>query len=533
MSRLTVVLAAPAVLAFSWLALAQEAADTFNLLYGNDLKRVAATKDTADDLALAQQLLEAAKTPKTDPALAALLCEKAYELALKDPKGAPVAVQAMELAAAKVAAKKGECLEKIVAVRQQQYAAARGDAKTKAAEDLLLALDTAAEAKADAGDPDAAVALYRRALVVAVTPDAKNRIRAKIAELAGRQKIARQVADLKAKVEANPSDAASRNELVRLCVVELDNPAEAAKFLSDTVDEAPRKYLPAAVKPVAEAPELACLELGDWYMTLSDNASVSAKPAMLARAAGYYKRFLELHKAEDVSATKATLGLKKAEAALAKLGKTAPGTDSAAGGWLNLLRLVDPAKDFLSGKWDVQDDGLHVAATPGSHCAVIPVVPEGAYELRVKFTRNVGQNTVFVVLRVGPSSIAMRLDRGGARLADLHNKQGGGNASSGTPDLNRPYTLQFKVCPDERDSTIDVKLDGKPYLSWRGSWADLSLYPEEGPIGKSLGVGTQFADVTFQTVELRMITGKATLLRPATPPKPTKPGPTKPGPTRK
>jgi formylglycine-generating enzyme required for sulfatase activity len=101
----------------------------------------------------------------------------------------------------------------------------------------------------------------------------------------------------------------------------MDNPAEAAKFLDETLDEATRKYVPAAAKPIKDVPEVECTELGDWYKGLADQTVVPAgKGAMLRHAQAYYQRFLVLHTAADLGRTAATLTLKRIEDALAKCG---------------------------------------------------------------------------------------------------------------------------------------------------------------------------------------------------------------------
>lgn len=510
--------------AFPLRGLAEEAADTFNLLYSNDLKRVAATKDTADDLALAAQLLEAAKTPKTQAEMIGLLCDKVYELGMKDPKGFRVAVQAMELAAEKAPARKDDWLGKIIAIRQRQYEVAKGEVRTQAAAALVEALEKTAAAKADAGDLDGAAALYRRAMAVAGTAggEAKNRIKDKLDQAAAHQRIQKQIEQLKTKVEANPADAVSRKELVRLYVVELDSPADAAKFLGEGADEQMRKYVLAAARPVSEAPELACLELGDWYIGLSDKAAGDAKAAMLARAAAYYRRFLGLHTAEDASRTKATLALTKVEAAAAQSGKSTAAKDAAGAGWVDVLRLVDLTKDVKFGKWEPLSDGLHVAPEPGSNIAVIPVKPEGAYELRVKFTRNLGRKVIALGLPVGPTQVVLFLETDQVSLRDVAGNPPPGRL--GTGELGRPYILEVSVVPHQTDTKIEVKLNGRGCLAWRGPYTDLSMHWAWKRFDrKALGVGADFSDVTFHSVELRMTSGKSVPLRDAKPATPAKP----------
>jgi len=320
------------LLACPLVALADEAADTFDKLYGEDIKRVAATPSAADDLALAKQLLEAAKQVTGQTAFLTLLCEKAQELAIKDPAGYPTAKAALELLASKVPEKKVESLQKMAAMYQRPYATARGDAKAKAGETLIEALKALADAQAAAEDTDGAGATLKQALAVATTirSESKAALQAQLLGLAAQQQVEKEIAALKAKLEKDPEDAASRKELVRLYLVELNNPAEAAKFVDEKCDEATRKYVPAATKPLEEAPELACNELGDWYRGLADQATApTSKGAMLERAKAYYERFLELHKADDLARTGATLMLKKIDDAIAKLGTAAEGRPGA------------------------------------------------------------------------------------------------------------------------------------------------------------------------------------------------------------
>ncbi|MCX5684949.1 MAG: hypothetical protein NT049_14885, partial [Planctomycetota bacterium] len=83
-------------------AYADEAADAFNQVFGEEYKRATASPATADDVALAKQMLDAAKAADKQPPLLALLCEKTYELGIKDPSGHATALAAMELLAEKV-----------------------------------------------------------------------------------------------------------------------------------------------------------------------------------------------------------------------------------------------------------------------------------------------------------------------------------------------------------------------------------------------------------------------------------------------
>ena len=296
-------LAAIVLLTYPLVACAGEAEDAFNSLYGNEYKRVTGTPDKNDDVALAGELMKAAKAPGVQPALLAILCDKAYELGTKAAAGYDSAIEAMELLAQKVPDKAADALKNLVAVREKQYQAAKGLDKADAGEVFVEALLVAADASTKGGATAEAMAFLRKALVAAkaVKSDRQNEVQDRIDRATMRERLRKQVSDLKARLAANPQDVAARQEALRLCLVDLDDPAEAATFLNESCDETMRKYVPAAAKGVGAAPELACLELGQWYRGLAGDARALCKPAMLTRARDYLERFLELHTAQDAN----------------------------------------------------------------------------------------------------------------------------------------------------------------------------------------------------------------------------------------
>jgi formylglycine-generating enzyme required for sulfatase activity len=340
---------------------ADEAADVFDSLFGADLKQVAATPDPADDVALAAKLVAAAEAASKQPTLLALMCDKAWELGKVHPTGHATALKAMELLAGCVPDRRLACQEKVVIIRQLQYDAARGDERAKAGGALVASQQALLGLKADAGDLAGAVECGNRALMVARAVKADIRdIQARLDQVLSLQRVGKQVADLKVRLAAGPNAAAARAELVRLYLVDLDKPAEAAKYVGDGDDPAMRKYVPAAAKPIEDAPELACKELGDWYKGLADQvATPASKGAMLRRAQTYYQRFLMLHTAADLGRTVATLALKRIDDALAVLGpapepKSDPKSDPSnmtldLGNGVTMKLILIPAGKFIMG----------------------------------------------------------------------------------------------------------------------------------------------------------------------------------------
>jgi len=307
---------------------AAKANEIFQSIYGDDFKRVTAARDGAGAAALAAKLFEAAQATDVPPVMAAVLCEKACELGLMDPRGYDTVLAASNLLARKAPAKADAAHDAAISVRQRQYDAAVMPADRARAGSLYVnILVSTAAAKAKAGAFDEAIKRYRQAGVVAraIRLPAASDIDAAEKRVLDLQKLSARLSMLTSQVKADPADHEARDQLVQLLLVDCDKPVDAARFIDATSDAALRKYVPAAAKGVAAAPELACMELADWYRGLAAAAAFPAsKTAMLLRARAYYQRFLGLHSAADINRTKAELALKMIETDLEKMGVKPP-----------------------------------------------------------------------------------------------------------------------------------------------------------------------------------------------------------------
>ncbi|MBE3069563.1 MAG: hypothetical protein IMZ66_04930 [Planctomycetes bacterium] len=131
---------------------ADDAAKAFTDRFGARVAQAAATKEADDDLALSADLLAAAKAPNVAPGLLALLCEKAFALAAAETRGAPTAIEAMTLLAARAPDKRAACQDRIIDVYQGEYAKARGIEKVKAGETLVRQIIRFADARVEETD---------------------------------------------------------------------------------------------------------------------------------------------------------------------------------------------------------------------------------------------------------------------------------------------------------------------------------------------------------------------------------------------
>ena len=501
---------------------AEKAQEAFDLLYGDDLKRVAATRDPADDIALAAKLLEAAKVAQNQPAFLVLLCEKAVELAAIDPKGYETAAAAADLLAEKVPERAAACQEKVLTIRQRQYEAARGEDRTKAGEAFIQSLLAAAAAKARTGDFEAGLKHCRTAQAIARRIGAANTgaVEFQVRNLQARQKAAAKVLELKQQLQADPSNPPARDELVRILVVELDDPPQAAKHLDEHCDAALRKFVPAAAKPLDKAPELACVDLGEWYRGLADGAGVSpvARAAMLARAKAYYLRYLALHGASDIDRTKAELMVKKVDEALAKMGPAAADASPQsypAGQWIDMMKLIDINRDKVAGDWQRSAAGLTLNAASGARLA-LPVIPMGSYELEYQFSRTESADAVSAMLPAGSSGVLLHL--GGwvnqiSGLSQINHRGADSNETKVSPPRivnGRTYTVLIRVLLEGDQAAITITLDSRPYIAWQG--AQSALWLPTGwalPNPKCIGLGGEHCRVVFSSIRLRMLSGQA------------------------
>jgi hypothetical protein len=129
-------------------------------------------------------------------------------------------------------------------------------------------------------------------------------------------------------LERSPQDAAARLGLVRTLVVEMDDPARAAKHLNEDVGEAWRTYVPLGAKPLEELKLQVRRELGDWYRTeLAADAAPIAKLMMLTRADACYAAFLAGYEKKDAVRLKVTLAQAAVKSAMKRL--KASGTPAA------------------------------------------------------------------------------------------------------------------------------------------------------------------------------------------------------------
>lgn len=451
---------------------AAKAAEIFDGLFSDDVRRAKGTRDSRDDLEVAGRILEAAGRSADEPEFVRRACEAAYDLASTHREGYETAIEAMDLLSRHVPARAAACAEGVLAIRQKQFDGARGPERLVAGEALLDLVLPAAEAKVAALDLAEASSLYRQAATIARAAATVRRaeIEARCQWLTQATAALDEARRLEAVLGEKPADTASRDRLVRLYLADLDRPGDAAKHVEGLADASLRKYVPAAARPLEDAPALACLELGQWYVGLAEAAPRHAKDTLYSRAETYLERFLDIYPEEGLERTRAATALKKIETAYDTLDPRR---------WLDLLPRIDPKTHAAEGNWERQ--GKAVAIVRWAHYGriMIPAILRGSYDLRTTFVRTTGDGIVGVALPVGSTDVLLVLSYQGSHgLGELDKRDAASNESTfrpGTLENGRPYDLRIAVRVEDTQAAIRVRLDGKAVIRWRGPQSALAL----------------------------------------------------------
>jgi len=190
------------------------------------------------------------------------------------------------------------------------------------------------------------------------------------------------------------------------------------------------------------------------------------------------------------------------------------------GVWVDVLKQVDIGRDRVHGEWKRTDDGITMPGTPSPQMAprmMLPVRIEGSYELRVDFTRHIGQGVVNILIPVGLRRCMVVLSGWNGKAGGIEQIDGRrlieGNPTSTRPSVlinGQRYTLVTRVrTMNDESVAIEASLNGKPYTAWTGRESSLSLAPHwQLPKQRRAGLGGQcFA--AFHSVQLRLISGTA------------------------
>jgi hypothetical protein len=183
---------------------------------------------------------------------------------------------------------------------------------------------------------------------------------------------------------------------------------------------------------------------------------------------------------------------------------------------VDLLKLVDPAKDAVAGTWAFEETTL-VASTVKFGRLQIPYAPPAEYDVRLVVERKAGANSVVLGLVAQGRQFVAVVDAfekdpfSGIELID--GKAFPDNAT-GVPgrhlENGKKATLEYGV----RKDRVTMAVNGKKIVDWKADWEGLSLYKDwKMPRADALFLGAWTAPYHIHEATLTPVSGEGKPLR--------------------
>lgn len=328
---------------------------------GDDADDIAAAivRKTPNRAEAARKILDAARAMTDSYAVQLRLCEKAYEQAMTTSAGYPTAIAALNLLEKIAPSRSASCRDKRIEVYRLQYY--RSAKATKADNGRLYIKGLLARARVGVeGDnwKDAA-RYYRqayqvaRALNLAETKDIYQDMRT----ATGYEMVHNRIEVLRAALARDDDDRLTRKQLVMAHLVDLDKPAEAAKYLSARIDPVLHKNVTLATKPGAELADEDFFTLALWYRKLSGQAALKhTKVAMLLRAQDNVELYLAVYTRPDAKRLRAKALATSIETELKKLGAFVARRANLPAGAVLFLTFERRASSLRLGRTTIRDE---------------------------------------------------------------------------------------------------------------------------------------------------------------------------------
>ncbi len=152
------------------------------------------------------------------------------------------------------------------------------------------------------------------------------------------------------------------------------------------------------------------------------------------------------------------------------------------GGWFDLLSHVDVTRHVIAGDWSRHGSILKTQASTGSRI-VVPYRPKGEYELELSFTRTQGVEAIIVMLPVKERRAALILGGWANSVSVLLLGRGDEEPFNSTRVERglvngQRHHLTVRVFEAVEIVIIEVTLDGKQIISWKGNASELAMVPD-------------------------------------------------------
>ena len=180
-----------------------------------------------------------------------------------------------------------------------------------------------------------------------------------------------------------------------------------------------------------------------------------------------------------------------------------------AGGMLDVLALIDPARDAFLGQWSLDSNKLVLRPSPLTLLELPCAVPD-EYSLTLVSQKGEGHNELRIGLVFGSGQALVVIDAEDGHVSGLDRVDDKPFDQNETTRRG-PTLLAFKehttVCTVRRNH-ITVACDGEPVIDWRGKQEQLSLDPKWQPPNKRrLFLAGGPGEYRFLRIEARSLEG--------------------------
>ena len=508
----------------------EKAQQLFKSIFADSVTEARRSPVKEDDLQLAGQMLETAKSSMEHPNLVVLLAREAYDLTAALPDGYPTAVDAAQMLRRVVPEKQQrETADLGLTVLKKWYRSSRGDDRQILGKRYIEQLMSMADLDREAEDMTSALRRYQEAMMVAsrIRYESRDQIEDARKEVILLKKTYDKIDLYKARLKRNKEDQAAVEALVNLYVVVLDQPRQARKYTFLLKDRDEAKNISSAALPLEKLSAEDAYALGSWYEGLSKQNPTLIH--LMENTISSYERFLAASTGESgIQVTAAKLKLKDLKAKYEKA--TEPQIASLPRGRVvDLVKYIHLKRHTVRGKW--VKSGSRIGSTnPGGNSLVrIPIQPDGDYQFQVTIERKgLTGGPITVVLPVQGRMVNFVIGDGYADYyysslyGGLSQVRGYGVTTSSNPTQsggaflnNKRHNFIISVLQRGADQVrIHATYNGKKYFDWTGPVEHLSSderWALEGPA--SFGLGTRRATVAFHVVRFKLIKGTAKVLK--------------------
>ncbi len=322
-------------------------------------------------------------------------------------------------------------------------------------------------------------------------------IQTRVADLRGLAAEYTQVKAARAQLERFPADAPAHLTIGRFYALHKGQWALGLSHLAQGSD--PELAALAARELAQPADGLQQILVGDGWWDYAEKSTGLTRAMAGAHATEWYKTAQQ-------TITGITLARIQSRIDQGTARQTA-GAATAAANTVELLTLIDPAKDAAQGQWTRGADGVSCTNSPYA-CLHVPYTPPEEYDLTASFTRTEDTGSIALLLAAQKRAFEFVLDV----KAEARFELVGGNVAKDNPTVvpvavsnGRRYTLTVEVRRDH----VRALLDGKALCEYKTDLKDLTRY-SVWKLGDTTlcGIGANGAKVTFHTLEMVEVTGK-------------------------